>query len=65
MRRMDVGYHNIPAFSLKSVGIITVFKLLTAHAPISTQSSNLVVFRLQLVYFYLLFFIKHMLWVLI
>ena len=29
----------------------TVFNLITAHTPISTQSSNSVVFGLQLVYF--------------
>ena len=29
----------------------TVIDLITAHAPISAQSSNLVVFRLQQVYF--------------
>ena len=32
----------------------SVFNLITAHAPISAQSSNLVVFRLHPVYFYLL-----------
>ena len=31
----------------------TIIDLIIAHAPISTQSSNLVVFRLQPVYFYL------------
>ena len=35
---------------------ITVFNLIIAHAPINTQSSNLVVFRLQPVYFYLLLY---------
>ena len=30
---------------------ITIFDLITAHAPISAQSSNYVVFRLQPVYF--------------
>ena len=34
----------------------TVVDLITAHAPISAQSSNLVVFRLQPVYFYLLLY---------
>ena len=33
---------------------ITVFDLITTHAPISAKSSNFVVFRLQPVYFYLL-----------
>ena len=33
----------------------TIFDLITAHAPISAQSSNLVVFRLKPVYFYLLY----------
>ena len=31
----------------------TVFDLIIAYAPISTQSSNIGVFRLQPVYFYL------------
>ena len=35
---------------------VTVFNLITAYAPISAQSSNLVVFRLQPVFFYLLQF---------
>ena len=36
----------------------TVLDLITAHTPISAQSSNLVVFRLQPVYFLSTFFIK-------
>ena len=35
------------------VFFITVFDLITAHAPKSTQPSKFVVFRLQSVYFYL------------
>ena len=35
---------------------VTIFNLITAHAPVSAQSSNLVVFRLQPVYFCLLQF---------
>ena len=35
---------------------ITVFYLITANAPKSPQSSNLVVFRLQPVYLYLLLY---------
>ena len=31
---------------------LTVFNLITAHAPISAQSRNSVVFRLQPVYFF-------------
>ena len=34
----------------------TIIDLITEHAPISAQSSNLVVFRLQPVYFYLLLY---------
>ena len=34
----------------------TVFDLITAHAPISAQSSNLVVFTSQPVYFYLILY---------
>ena len=34
----------------------TIFALITAHAPISAQSSTLVVFTLQSVYFYLLLY---------
>ena len=37
---------------------ITVFDLITAHTPISAQSRNSVVFRLQPVYFFLYFFTK-------
>ena len=37
---------------------LTVFDLITAHTPISTQSRNSVVFRLQPVYFFLYFFTK-------
>ena len=36
----------------------TVFNLITAHTPISTQSRNSIVFRLQPVYFFLYFFTK-------
>ena len=36
----------------------TVFDLITAHTPISEQSRNSVVFRLQPVYFFLYFFTK-------
>ena len=36
--------------------INTVFDLITAHAPESARSSNLVVFRLQPMYFYLLLY---------
>ena len=36
----------------------TVFDLITAHTPISAQSRNSVVFRLQPVYFFLYFFTK-------
>ena len=36
----------------------TVFDLITAHTPISAQSSNSVDFRLQPVYFFVYFFIK-------
>ena len=39
--------------------ISTVLDLITAHAPISTQSSNLVVFRVQPLYFYLLLYEKN------
>ena len=35
-----------------------VFDLITAHTPISAQSRNPVVFRLQPVYFFLYFFTK-------
>ena len=38
--------------------MITVFDLITAHTPISAQSRNSVVFRLQPVYFFLYFFTK-------
>ena len=39
---------------------LTVFYLITTHAPISAQSSNLVVFRLlQPVYFYNIFLYKN------
>ena len=34
----------------------TIFDLITAHAPIKALSSNLVVFRFQPVYFYLLLY---------
>ena len=37
----------------------TVFNLITAHSPISAQSSNFLVSRLQSVYFYLLFLKAH------
>ena len=46
------------------IATVTVFNLITTSAPISTQSSNLIIFRLQSVYFYLLYK-KHMLMVLI
>ena len=36
----------------------TVFDLITAHTPISAQSSDFVVLRLQAVYFFVYFFIK-------
>ena len=36
----------------------TVFDLITTHTPISAQSKNSVVFRLQPVYFFLYFFTK-------
>ena len=36
----------------------TVFDLITAHIPISAQLSNSVVLRLQPVYFFVYFFIK-------
>ena len=36
----------------------TVFDLITAHTPISAQSRNSVVFRLQPMYFFLYFFTK-------
>ena len=36
------------------VSIYTVLNLITTHAPISAQSSNLLAFRIQPVYFYLL-----------
>ena len=39
-------------------GTITVFDQITAHTPISTQSRNSVVFRLQPVYFFVYFFTK-------
>ena len=41
-------------FFFNFLGRITVIDLITAHAPISAQSINLFVFRLQPVYFYLL-----------
>ena len=34
----------------------TIFNLITVHVPISAQSSNFIVFRLQPVYFYLLLY---------
>ena len=37
----------------------TVFNLITAHTPLSTLSSNSLVFKLQPVYFYLLVFKPH------
>ena len=37
---------------------IAVFNLITAHTPISAQSSHSVVFRLQPVYLFVHFFIK-------
>ena len=37
---------------------VTVFDLITAHTPISAQSSDFVVLRLQAVYFFVYFFIK-------
>ena len=40
------------------LSIFTVFDLITAHTPISTQSRNSVGFRLQPVYFFLYVFIK-------
>ena len=42
--------------SLLFLYIYTVINLITTHAPVSKQSSNLVVFRLQPVYFYLLLY---------
>ena len=42
--------------SLLFLYIYTVINLITKHAPVSEQSSNLVVFRLQPVYFYLLLY---------
>ena len=43
----------------------TVINLITAHTPISTQSSDSVAFRLQAVYFLSTSLWRHMLWVLI
>ena len=45
--------------------MITVFDLITAHTPISAQSSDFVVLRLQAVYFLSTSLQRHMLWVLI
>ena len=48
----DLGLHCL----LRPLCPNTVFNLITAHAPISAQSSNSVVFILQPVYFYLLLY---------
>ena len=41
---------------LHFINDITIFDLVTTHTLISAQSSNFIVFKLQLVYFYLLLF---------
>ena len=45
------------------VGEYTLFALITTHTPISTQSSNSVVFKLQPVYFQSISLRRHVLWV--
>ena len=44
--------------SMLPMSVSTVFDLITAHTPISAQSRNSTVFRLQPVYFFLYFFTK-------
>ena len=44
------------AIFVKKKKKLTLFDLITAHTPISVQSSNLVVFRLQPLYLYPLFY---------
>ena len=43
----------------KAKCLSTVFDLITAHTPISSQSSNFLVFRLMSVYFYLLLYTEY------
>ena len=51
-------FHSVFCGSRRVVGGGGVFNLITAHAPISALSSNLVVFRIQSVFFYLLLYKK-------
>ena len=63
-----ISFERVVAVSLNFTGCFlgpdkreyprTVFDLITAHTPISAQSRNSVVFRLQPVYFFLYFFTK-------
>ena len=52
-----VHVFSVKFFLVKKHTIIDLL-VITAHAPLSAQSSNLVVFRLQLMYLYLLRFKK-------
>ena len=60
VKAFDKVAHNRFLYKLCSYGVKgnTVLDLITAHTPISTQSRNSVVFRLQPVYFFLYFFTK-------
>ena len=46
------------SIKIRATLLLTIFNLITAHTPISAQSRNSVVFRLQPVYFFLYFFTK-------
>ena len=52
---MNYGWMNV---HMNNRLTYTVFDLITAHTPISVQSRNSIVFRLQPVYFFLYFFTK-------
>ena len=48
------GQHSEICTCILFICLFTIFDLITAHTLISTQSNYLVVFKLQLVYFYFL-----------
>ena len=57
--------HTIFTLNIGTSKVLTAFNLITAHTPISAQSRNSIIFRLQPVYFFFTSLYRHMLWVLI
>ena len=58
MRELHYDFTIYICFIMTMQNLCTEFDLITAHTPISEQSSCYMVFRLQSVYFFIHFFIK-------